>query len=123
MPASPEELHPALTAAFNAGDLEAVLALYAPNAVFVTKPGHVTNGPAELRAALHRLLARGSQLTVHPTTYLRSDDVALVLGTYTLTGHRRDATPFALDGHFADILRLHPTGHWQIAVDNGFNDT
>ena len=38
----PEDLYPALSEAYNAGDLEAVLSLYDPKAVFVIKPGRVT---------------------------------------------------------------------------------
>jgi hypothetical protein len=38
MSTRPEELHPALTTAYNAGDLESMLALYDPKAVFVIKP-------------------------------------------------------------------------------------
>jgi ketosteroid isomerase-like protein len=121
MPTRPEELHPALTAAYNAGDLESMLALYDPNAVFVIKPGRVTNGPAELRVALQRLIELRGNLTIHPHTFVRSDDVALVLGDYTLSGHRRDGTPFELESHFADVLRRQPNGRWLMAVDNGTN--
>jgi ketosteroid isomerase-like protein len=120
MPSRPENLHPELVAAFNAGDLDGVCAVYDPKAVFVVKPGQVTDGPAELRAALRRLIELGHRLQVHPETFVRSDDVVLVLGGYGLTGHRRDGTPFDVDSRFADILRRQPDGSWRIAVDNGF---
>jgi len=118
VPTRPEELHPALSAAFNAGDLEGVLACYDPMAVFVIKPGHVTDGPAELRAALQRIIERG-RLTIHPHTFVRSEDVVLALGNYTFSGRRRDGSPFKLEQGFADILRRQPDGNWLIAVDNG----
>jgi len=120
MPSRPEELHPAFVAAFNAGDLDGVHALYDPKAVFVVKPGQVTDGPEELRAALRRLIELGARLAVHPKTFVRSDDVILALGNYTLAGHRRDGTPFDVDSRFADVLRRQPDGGWLIAVDNGF---
>jgi uncharacterized protein (TIGR02246 family) len=117
----PEELHPALTTAYNAGDLESMLALYDPKAVFVIKPGRVTDGPAELRTALRRLIELRGHLTIHPHAFVRSDDVVLVLGEYTLSGRRRDGTPLELESRFADVLRRQPDGRWLIAVDNGFN--
>jgi uncharacterized protein (TIGR02246 family) len=121
VPTRPEELHPALTAAYNAGDLEGMLALYDPQATFVIKPGRVTDGPAELRTALRRLIETRGRLTVRPDSFVRSHDVVLVLGNYTHTGHRRTGTPFAIESRFADVLRRQADGRWLIAVDNGFN--
>jgi ketosteroid isomerase-like protein len=120
MPTRPEELHPALAAAYNAGDLDALSAVYDPDAAFVVKPGHVTEGPTELRAALRELIERGFHLAIHPDSFVRSGDVVLALGRYTLSGRRRDGTPFENDFGFADILRRQPDGRWLIAVDNGF---
>jgi len=121
MPTRPEQLHPALMAAYNAGDLEGVLQLYDPDAVFVIKPGHVTEGAAQLRAALQRLVDLRGQLTIRPQSFVGSDDVLLVLGAYSLSGRRRDGTPFDIESGFADVLRRQPDGRWLIAVDNGFN--
>ena len=117
MVARPEDLYPALSEAYNAGDLEAVLSLYDPKAVFVIKRGRVTESPAELHAAMQHLIALGGRLTVNPRTFLRSDDLVLVLGTFTLSG-RGDGTPFERTSRFADVLRRQPDGRWLIAVDN-----
>jgi ketosteroid isomerase-like protein len=120
MPTRPEELHPALSTAFNAGDLESILALYDPKAVFVIKPDRVTNGPEELRAALGRLIELRGHLAIHPDAFIRSDDLVLVLGKYTLTGRRRDGTPLEIESRFADVLRQQPDGRWLLAIDNAF---
>lgn len=119
VPTRPEELHPALTAAYNAGDLEGMLALYDPDAVFVIKPGRVTDGPAELRAVLQRLIELRAHLTVTPQTFVRSGDVLLVLGEYTHSGRQRNGTPFEIEARFVDVLRKQPDGRWLIAVDDG----
>jgi uncharacterized protein (TIGR02246 family) len=115
----PQDLHAALAAAYNAGDLEAMLALYDPRAVFVVSPNRVTDGPDELRAALERLVALRGHLTVTPQTFTRSADLMLVLGTFTLTGRRRDGTPLERVSRFVDVLRHQPDGRWLVAVDNG----
>ena len=85
------------------------------------KPGRITDGPAELRTALGRLIQTRGRLTVRPDSFVRSNDVVLVLGNYTHTGHRRNGTPFAIESRFADVLRRQADGRWLIAVDNGFN--
>jgi ketosteroid isomerase-like protein len=121
MPKRPQDLHPALSAAYNAGDLEGMLALYDSKAVFVVKPGQVTDGPAELRTALQRLIGLRGRLTIDPRTFVPSGDVVLVLGRYALSGaRRRDGTPVELAARFADVLRRQPDGRWLVAIDDGF---
>jgi uncharacterized protein (TIGR02246 family) len=115
-----ENLYPALSEAYNAGDLDAVLSLYDPKAVFVIKPGRVTESPAELRAAIQHVIALGARLTIDPQSFIRSDDLTLVLGTFTLSGSRSDGTPLKRTSRFADVLRRQPDGRWLIAVDNPF---
>ena len=73
MVARPEDLYPALIEAYNAGDLEALVSLYDPKAAFVIKPSRVTANPAELRGAMHHLLALASRLSVDPRTFIRCD--------------------------------------------------
>ena len=87
----PEDIYPALSEAYNAGDLETLVSLYDPQAVFVIKPGRVTKSPAELRGAMQHLVALRGRLSVNPRTFIRSDDLVLVLGTFTLSGHRGTA--------------------------------
>jgi ketosteroid isomerase-like protein len=120
MVTSPEDLHPGLCAAFNMADLEALLSLYAPDAVYVIKPGHVSDGPDELRAIMQRLLSLGGTLSVTPASVTQSGAVALVLGSFTLSGQRRDGTPFERTSRFADVLRRLPSGDWVIAIDNPY---
>jgi ketosteroid isomerase-like protein len=117
--ARPEDVHPALAAVYNAGDLDGVVALYAPDAAFVIKPGQVTDGPAELRAVLQRLVGLGAHLEIEPQAYVRSGDVVLVTGRYVHSGYRRDGTPFEVRSRFADVLGQQPDGRWLIAVDDG----
>jgi uncharacterized protein (TIGR02246 family) len=119
VPARPEDLHPALAAAYNAGDLDGLLALYAPDAVFVISPGRVTDGPAELRARLQRLIELGGRLEIEPQAFVRSADVVLVVGRYSHSGRRPDGMPFEVGGRFADVLRQQSDGRWLVAVDDG----
>ena len=45
---NPADVYPALLKAFNAGDIEATVACYEPQAGFVLRSGHVARGTAEL---------------------------------------------------------------------------
>jgi ketosteroid isomerase-like protein len=116
----PEDVYPALSEAYNAGDLEAMLSLYDSKAVFVIKPGRVTKSPAELRAAMQHVIALRGRMTIHPDTFTHSGDLVLVLGKFMLSGSRGDGTPFERASRFADVLRRQPDGSWRIAVDNPY---
>ena len=118
----PEDIYPALSEAYNAGDFEALVSLYDPKAVFVIKPGRVTDGPAELHSAMQRLVALRGRMTVNPRTFVRSDDLVLVLGTFTLSGRRADGRAFERTSRFADVLRRQSDGRWLLAVDNPYGD-
>src|SRR4051812_44400767 len=118
----PEDLYSALSEAYNAGDLQALMSLYDPKAVFVIKPGRVTESPAELLGAMQHLVALRGRLIVNPRTYIRSDNLVLVLGTFTLSGRGGDGTPFERTSRFADVLRGQPDGCWLLAVDNPYGD-
>jgi uncharacterized protein (TIGR02246 family) len=120
MTTQPENVHPALCDAFNAGDLDAVLALYDPEAVYVIKPGRVTQGRAELRAAMERNLALRGRLAITPQSFTPAGNVVLVLGSFTLAGQRHDGTALERTARFADVLRRQGDGRWLIAVDNPF---
>jgi|SRR5215472_430299 len=120
MVTQPRDLHEALSEAYNAGDLEALLSLYEPRAAFVVEPGHVTRSEADLRTALQHLLALRGRLTIDPQTFIGSDDLVLVLGTFTLSGHRRSGTQFERTSRFVDVLRRRPNGRWLLAVDNPY---
>jgi ketosteroid isomerase-like protein len=116
----PEDLHPALSKAYNASDFDAVLTLYDPKAAFVIKPGCVTEGPTDLRTALKRVVDLQGRMTINPQSFVRFDDIVLVLGTFTLAGHRSDGTAFENTSRFADVLRRQPDRRWLIVVDNPF---
>jgi ketosteroid isomerase-like protein len=71
---------------------------------------------------LQRLIELRAHRTIHPHTFVRSDDVVLVLGKYALSGRRRYGSPLELESCFADVLRRQPDGGWLLAVDNGVNE-
>ena len=58
MPAhTPEEVQRLFAEAFGSHDLEAVLALYEPDATLIPQPGEVVTGTEAIREALSQILA------------------------------------------------------------------
>jgi ketosteroid isomerase-like protein len=60
MPATePEQIHGLCEQAFNAGDLEALVALYEPDAALIPQPGTMAEGTAAIRDSLRWFPDRG----------------------------------------------------------------
>jgi uncharacterized protein (TIGR02246 family) len=72
----PEDAHRQFEAAFNAGDLEALLDLYVQDARLVTEPGQVVIGRTAIREALQGLFAIKGRMTVEIVFAVQAGDIA-----------------------------------------------
>jgi ketosteroid isomerase-like protein len=117
---SPEELFEALAAGLRAGDLEGVLALYEPDAAFVTPPtmppGTVSNAGPDLRNQLSMTIARKHELDYELTDVIEANDLALVIGVWSLPGEDTSGKAIAVPARFVDVLRRQDDGSWRFAI-------
>jgi uncharacterized protein (TIGR02246 family) len=118
----PDEIHRAFAAAFNAGDLDALLALYEPDASIAPAPGQVVTGHAAVREVLGGFLALQGQMSIETLRVIPSGDIALLHGMWLLTGTNPDGNPRELAGKSAEIVRRQADGSWRFVVDNPFGD-
>ena len=90
----------------NAGDVDALVALYEPDAVLAFPPGNLATGHAEIRAVYERFVAAAPVLSTgrqHP---------ALVCGDLALTACTLDSGEVTVE-----IARRQPDGSWLWVVD------
>jgi uncharacterized protein (TIGR02246 family) len=118
----PDDFHRVFGEAFNAGDADALLALYAPDASLVPQPGQVVSGTAALRAALAGFLALRGQMTLETRAVVVAGDLAQTHGQWTLTGTGPDGSALQMAGRSAEVLRRQPDGTWRCVIDNPFAD-
>jgi uncharacterized protein (TIGR02246 family) len=120
MPArEPEEAHRLWTECFNAGDLDGLLALYEPNATLMPQPGQAVSGTAAIREALGGFLGLKPAFDwVETKLAIRSNDLALLHSSWTLSGTGPDGSPMNLSGTTADVVRRQSDGTWLFAIDN-----
>lgn len=117
---SPEEAKRATVDAFNGGDLNAFMAFYEPGATLVPQPREVASGAAAIREAMGRFLALNGRTEIEPElTVVRACELALVSGSWTLTGP--DGEPVTMSGRVTDVVRRQPeeTRRWVIDVPFG----
>ena len=102
----------------NAGDMEGLLDLYEPDAVFVRGPGDHVSGRAELRAVLQGFLDTKGQISFKVRHAVQNGDIALLSNEYTLQGTDPEGKPFTMSGKTSEVLRRQPDGRWLFIIDH-----
>jgi uncharacterized protein (TIGR02246 family) len=120
---TPEDGHRAFTAAFNAGDVDGILALYEPNAVVVLAPGQTADGLDAIRSALTNFLGLKLPIDMRVGTATATGDIALLSSPWTITGADPGGSPVNLSGTTADVLRRQTDGTWRFVIDSPFGGT
>ena len=114
---TPEALMRAFTERVHARDLDGLVALYEPSAVFEPQPGVVVRGRAAIRQALADLLALRPTMVAKIVQVLQADEVALVVNEWNLTGTGPDGNEVRQGGRSADVVRRQRDGSWLVLVD------
>jgi uncharacterized protein (TIGR02246 family) len=124
MPAmEPEQMHGLFEEAFNAGDLEALMALYEPDAALVPQPGALAEGTAAIRESLQWFLDRRGRITLDTKLVLRVGDLAYLANRWSLSGGTMpDGSPAELGAATAEVARRQPDGSWLYVIDNAWGD-
>ena len=81
----PVDIHAAVTEAFNAGDLEGLMALYEPEATMIGMDGSELSGTDAIRENWKALLSFGGQMTLTTRYAIEKGDIALLSNDYTVT--------------------------------------
>lgn len=117
---TPEAIDTLFANALNAGDLEALVALYEPNASLMPSPGNVVSGTAAIREALAGFLAAKPSMTLTARTLSQTNDIALVSAAWQLSMTGQDGTPAQMNGRSVEVVRRQPDGRWLFAIDFPF---
>src|SRR5690242_19666022 len=111
MPArSPEEVDKLFIENMNAGDVEAVVALYEPDATLAPQPGQTATGTAAIREAIRGFVAMKPRFSATAKPTVRAGDLALVGLAWKLQATGPDGKPVEMNGHSAEIVRRQPDG-------------
>jgi uncharacterized protein (TIGR02246 family) len=115
---TPAQVIALFASCLHAGDLEAALTLYEPEAVLVAQPGEQVSGLEAIRAALAPFFAIGGQMTSDVRKVVEGAGLATVLNRWTLEGAQPDGTPLRLGATSADVVRRQPDGRWLLVIDD-----
>src|SRR5512143_3339230 len=95
---NPEDLDRLFAQGLNAGDLEALAALYEPRATLSPEPGKTVVGIAAIREALAGFIAGKPRMTLEPRVLSKSTDLALISSKWKLAMTGADGKPVDVSG-------------------------
>ena len=116
----PEEVDQLFVQAFSAGNLEALVALYEPDAVLVPQSGKVVTGREAIREALQGSLTLCGEFRLEVKSVVGTGDLALVRSDWSLVGTAPGGCLVNLSGRASEVLRRQPDGSWLYVIDNPF---
>ncbi|GAA0595349.1 YybH family protein [Streptomyces crystallinus] len=104
--------------ALNAGDIDGVLALFAPGAAMRTVTGEQLTGAEALRAEIATTVAAGGRLTNVQRHTLIGAETALLVTDWTMEIDGPGGERIAPTGTTANIARRDADGDWRFALLN-----
>jgi len=116
-PSTPEELSAAFAAALERGDVEGALEMWTRDATILSADGEPVRGREAVGAALRSLIANGARVEIELTRTITAGDVAVGLGTLTLSGRAHDGGEYSQRSSSTVIYSRGADGRWRIALD------
>ena len=116
---TPEQLHIQFQDAFNRHDLDAVLALYEPEAVLASAQPPAVGSDA-IRDAYRGFFAMRPTIELQTVVAHRAGDLALLHGKWVLRGTGPDGGEIRMEGKNTETARRQPDGGWLFVIDNPY---
>lgn len=115
---TPQHLMELFSERLGAGDVDGLMDLYEPDAVFEPQLGTVLRGADAIRPALAELAAlRPTIAYAGAPQCVIVGDVALVSNQWSMTAALPDGGTLREGGLSADVLRRQPDGSWRVLID------
>ena len=111
----PQAIHRAVEEAFNAKDLDGLVALYETDARMVTPDGSVAVGIEAIREQWQSILAMNVPMRVRTRFAIEVGDIALLRNDWNV-----ESPDFELASSASEVVRRQPDGSWRYIVDHPF---
>lgn len=118
LPMKPEDVIPSLVERFNARNLDAMMELYSPEAVFVANDGRTITDRSEFAALFQRDMNLGVPLKANVRHVFVGGDTAQIILDWAIDGTDADGARVHVHGTASDIMRQGADGVWRYIIDN-----
>lgn len=116
----PIDAHSLFVEAFNAADLDALVALYEAEAVTFDNQGQLVKGSRAIREALQSFLAWKPQIKLETKSVIQTGDLALLRGEWQMKGTGPDGKPVEIAHNSSEVVRRQSDGTWRYVIDHPF---
>ncbi len=116
----PEDAHRLFAEAFNAGKLDALVALYEPEAHLISQQQQVQVGHDAIRNTLKEFLALRGKIDLDTHYEFEAGDTALLRSHWSVVGTGPDGKVLEMQGNGVEVLRRQSDGTWRFIIDHPF---
>jgi ketosteroid isomerase-like protein len=114
MAKTPEEICSLFKRYMAEGDIESLLSLYDPQAVFLNQSGETKEGSAEIRQELAPLAAARATFDFTIRQVIRAGEIALMHTEWKVT------SPQPMSAYAIEVARRQPDGTWRWLIGDPF---
>lgn len=111
-----------LTAAIQAGDLDALLTSYSDDAAVRFTPAQLSRGAPQMRAAFAELAAMAPRFTYGGHQVSVVGDIALHVAPWTMQAEAPDGSTIVDAGLSVAVLKRDSNGRWKVLIDHPYGE-
>lgn len=116
LPVHAKDVHTALAAAYNTGDLNTVLSIYDVDGIIVPEPDKPVSGREKFADAVKAILSIKGTMEIKTVYCLESGDVAVGRSEWSI----KDGSQTKVAAKGVELLKRQPDGTWRVLIDHAF---
>ena len=117
---TPKDVDRLFAEALNAGNLDALVALYEPQATLMPSPGTLVTGTAAIHESLAGFLAGKPTMSLSARLVAQSGELAVTSAKWELAMTDPDGKPATMTAQSVEVVRRQPDGSWRAVIDLPF---
>jgi ketosteroid isomerase-like protein len=116
LPKQATDVHSALAAAFNSGDVNTVMNMYDVSGIIVPEPGKPVSGKEQFATAIAAILSIKGKMEIKTVYCLQTGNIAVGRSEWSITDNGE--TKISAKG--IEVMQQQENGGWKIIVDHAF---
>lgn len=108
------DVHAALAAAFNTGDVATVLNMYDFTGIIVPEPGKTLSGKGDFEEAIKSLLSIKGKMEIKTVYCLQTGNIAVGRSEWSIS----DGDEVKISAKGIEVMKQQDDGNWKIVIDH-----